>query len=265
MQQASPRQQQQPAYHTAQQQQAAAALPAMLQPRPQRRCAEVCLELLLAEAVQQFSEQRYGPAGSAALQAVGFRVGRQLAERCVGLQRWLVRCRPTCRGAAACNTTTTSFTHQLRRSNGSCLCIHHSAQHSSHATPMHHTCRARSYSRDKPRLGDTLDVIKFVCKDFWLAVFKKQVDNLKTNHRVRAVQKLWLFESTCSSSDSMLKQQQLRAAAASWRRSAACATGVRSARSRNCPCACAGHLRPAGQQLPLAAAPGAAELSGSRL
>ena len=42
----------------------------------------------------------------------------------------------------------------------------------------------RRYSKDKPRLGDTLEVIKFVCKDFWQAVFKKQVDNLKTNHRV---------------------------------------------------------------------------------
>jgi hypothetical protein len=40
------------------------------------------------------------------------------------------------------------------------------------------------YSKDKPRLGDTLEVIKFVCKDFWQAVFKKQIDNLKTNHRV---------------------------------------------------------------------------------
>lgn len=43
------------------------------------------------------------------------------------------------------------------------------------------TCR---YSRDKARLGDTLEVIKFLCKDFWQALFKKQVDNLKTNHRV---------------------------------------------------------------------------------
>jgi hypothetical protein len=27
--------------------------------------------------------------------------------------------------------------------------------------------------------------MKFLCKDFWQALFKKQVDNLKTNHRVR--------------------------------------------------------------------------------
>ncbi|TDZ74412.1 Trafficking protein particle complex subunit 6B [Colletotrichum trifolii] len=37
--------------------------------------------------------------------------------------------------------------------------------------------------RDRPRFNDTLDVIKFVCKDLWSLVFRKQIDNLKTNHR----------------------------------------------------------------------------------
>eukprot|EP00775_Hariotina_reticulata_P007197 gene7197-7411_t len=69
---------------------------------------------------QEVNSEPYGPTAAAALQAVGFRVGRQLAER---------------------------------------------------------------YSKDKPRLGDTLEVIKFVCKEFWQTVFKKQIDNLKTNHR----------------------------------------------------------------------------------
>ncbi len=49
--------------------------------RPQRKCAEVCLELLSIEAVQLFSGKQYGPSAAAALQAVGFRVGAQLAER----------------------------------------------------------------------------------------------------------------------------------------------------------------------------------------
>lgn len=40
------------------------------------------------------------------------------------------------------------------------------------------------FSRDRPRMNDTLDVIKFVCKDLWTIVFRKQIDNLKTNHRV---------------------------------------------------------------------------------
>merc|ERR1712093_483350 len=38
-------------------------------------------------------------------------------------------------------------------------------------------------SRDRPRFTDTLDVIKFLCKDLWMLVFRKQIDNLKTNHR----------------------------------------------------------------------------------
>lgn len=44
--------------------------------------------------------------------------------------------------------------------------------------------RGCSFSRDRPRFNDTLDVIKFLCKDLWSLVFRKQVDNLKTNHRV---------------------------------------------------------------------------------
>ncbi|KAI1247472.1 hypothetical protein MGN70_011362 [Eutypa lata] len=39
------------------------------------------------------------------------------------------------------------------------------------------------FSRDRPRFHDALDAIKFVCKDLWMLVFRKQVDNLKTNHR----------------------------------------------------------------------------------
>lgn len=37
---------------------------------------------------------------------------------------------------------------------------------------------------ERPRFSDHLEAIKFICKDFWSEVFKKQIDNLKTNHRV---------------------------------------------------------------------------------
>ncbi|KAJ1852002.1 hypothetical protein H4R99_006967 [Coemansia sp. RSA 1722] len=33
------------------------------------------------------------------------------------------------------------------------------------------------------RLTDTLDIVKFICKDVWMLLFNRQVDNLKTNHR----------------------------------------------------------------------------------
>jgi hypothetical protein len=40
------------------------------------------------------------------------------------------------------------------------------------------------FSKDRPRMVEELDVVKFLCKDLWTLVFRKQVDNLKTNHRV---------------------------------------------------------------------------------
>jgi len=43
---------------------------------------------------------------------------------------------------------------------------------------------SEKFSRDRPRFSDHLDVIKFLCKDIWTIMFKKQIDNLKTNHRV---------------------------------------------------------------------------------
>eukprot|EP00250_Pteridium_aquilinum_P032880 c487_g1_i1 orf=108-653(+) len=42
---------------------------------------------------------------------------------------------------------------------------------------------AERYTKERPRFGDHLEAIKFICKDFWSELFKKQVDNLKTNHR----------------------------------------------------------------------------------
>ncbi|CAH0473654.1 unnamed protein product [Peronospora belbahrii] len=42
---------------------------------------------------------------------------------------------------------------------------------------------AEKEARDISRMLEPLDVIKFVCKDFWIAIFKKQIDKLQTNHR----------------------------------------------------------------------------------
>lgn len=38
-------------------------------------------------------------------------------------------------------------------------------------------------TKDTVRFKDELDVMKFICKDFWTSVFKKQIDNLRTNHQ----------------------------------------------------------------------------------
>ncbi|KAL2789990.1 trafficking protein particle complex subunit 6B isoform 1 [Daubentonia madagascariensis] len=39
------------------------------------------------------------------------------------------------------------------------------------------------FTRDTARFKDELDIMKFICKDFWTTVFKKQIDNLRTNHQ----------------------------------------------------------------------------------
>ncbi|KAF2639084.1 transport protein particle component [Massarina eburnea CBS 473.64] len=39
------------------------------------------------------------------------------------------------------------------------------------------------FSRTTPRPSDPLSTIKFLCKDLWTLLFRKQIDNLKTNHR----------------------------------------------------------------------------------
>ena len=57
-------------------------------------------------------------------------------------------------------------------------------------------------SKDHARFHDTLDIIKFICKEFWSVVFKKPIDNLKTNHRGVYVifdQDFCLFHKMCSS------------------------------------------------------------------
>lgn len=39
------------------------------------------------------------------------------------------------------------------------------------------------YALDRDRLDHDLDMVKFICKDFWEHAFRKQIDVLRTNHR----------------------------------------------------------------------------------
>ena len=48
------------------------------------------------------------------------------------------------------------------------------------------------FTKDCTRFKDELDTMKFICKDFWNSVFKKQVDNLRTNHQVCTIESLLL-------------------------------------------------------------------------
>jgi hypothetical protein len=51
------------------------------------------------------------------------------------------------------------------------------------ATFANATLDNHRFSANRPRPQTPLDSIKFVCKDLWPLLFRKQIDNLKTNHR----------------------------------------------------------------------------------
>ncbi|KAF7266752.1 hypothetical protein GWI33_019929 [Rhynchophorus ferrugineus] len=38
-------------------------------------------------------------------------------------------------------------------------------------------------TKEMPRFKDELDTMKFICTDFWSVIYKKQIDNLRTNHQ----------------------------------------------------------------------------------
>lgn len=100
------------------------------------------------------------------LESLGFRVGGDLAERCVS---GLAPALPAgLTGSAVADVV--PFLLFLLRCR--CLCI----------SPGRSCCRL---AFSKPRFTDSLDIVKFVCKDVWTAAFNKQIDNLRTNHRVR--------------------------------------------------------------------------------
>ena len=107
-----------------------------------RQCSESCLEYILAEATRHYRDTPNGPPPAVAVEAVGFRVGRQLAER---------------------------------------------------------------YTRDRQRLAEQLELMKFICRDFWTEVFRKQVDGLRTNHKGTFVLKdnafKWLLKLSAASAE----------------------------------------------------------------
>ncbi|XP_024527107.1 trafficking protein particle complex subunit 6B isoform X1 [Selaginella moellendorffii] len=106
-----------------------------------REVAESCLDGITMEMVATYCDRLHSSKPDLAarrIEAIGFQVGQQLAERLVPVD--LLAC--------------VNFPFGLIL-----------------------------YTRDRPRFTDHLEVIKFICKDFWAEVFKKQIDNLKTNHR----------------------------------------------------------------------------------
>ncbi|GAA5840621.1 hypothetical protein JCM9279_007384 [Rhodotorula babjevae] len=108
-----------------------------------------------AGAEGQAHEDEADEAVRSRLDDLGFRVGWATAER-------LARDRPRFPSLAQ---TTPAASHPSSASG----------------TPSH--TPLPSLSGAGPSSPETLEVVKFVCKDVWTVLYDKQVDNLRTNHR----------------------------------------------------------------------------------
>ncbi|XP_075242244.1 trafficking protein particle complex subunit 6b-like [Convolutriloba macropyga] len=39
------------------------------------------------------------------------------------------------------------------------------------------------FSKERERLKDELEMMKYICKEFWFNIYRKNIDNLRTNHQ----------------------------------------------------------------------------------
>ena len=114
-----------------------------------RRCSETCLDLLAIQLVRYYQKQSLAPA-AASIEAIGMRS---------------FRARPFL-------TSSQSQMHAVRTVTRVCDAGFRVGRQ-----------LVERYTQNRPRLGEHLDVIKFICKEFWADLFGKTVDNLRTNHR----------------------------------------------------------------------------------
>lgn len=101
------------------------------------------------------SQSEFTPAQR--LEKIGYRIGWLLSERLLVSKPLLPRTMPSA--------------------------VVNSRQQQASAPPDSPDAAAGAQAYQPAPVIDALECIKFVCKDVWTAMFDKQVDNLRTNHR----------------------------------------------------------------------------------
>ena len=102
---------------------------------------------------------------SSRLDEIGFKVGWALVERCVSLLLFSF----TLLSIPAEYPTSFSLARDKPRFPA--------------APPPSLSSSASATPQSAPSESHILDLVKFVCKDVWISLYDKQVDNLRTNHR----------------------------------------------------------------------------------
>ncbi|OMO55300.1 Transport protein particle (TRAPP) component [Corchorus olitorius] len=140
-----------------------------------REVSESCIDSLLTEMVSTYCNRFYANKPELAarrIEAIGYQVGHQLSERKLSIPYrrdavWILGERMLVVGFY--NQEVFAFVVLL----GIAVIV---------ISGVPFKCD-RMYTMERPRFSDHLEAIKFICKDFWSELFKKQIDNLKTNHR----------------------------------------------------------------------------------
>ena len=118
-----------------------------------RTCSESCMELLSLELVHYYARQSSIPA-AAAIEAIGKRhISKVVKMPCFlpCLSKQNIKANQI---IIACTFTSMQYWHAGFRVGRQL---------------------AERYTANRGRLGEPLEVIKFICKEFWAAVFRKQV------------------------------------------------------------------------------------------
>ncbi|MQM04431.1 hypothetical protein Taro_037225 [Colocasia esculenta] len=142
-----------------------------------REVAESCVDGLLIEMVSAYCDRFYATKPELAarrIEAIGYQVGLQLSERTLdskGGQVLVLQKELPWESKFAISDLGFVSGGSKRRDLG---------EISVRSREIRITER---YAMERPRFTDNLEAIKFICKEFWSELFKKQIDNLKTNHR----------------------------------------------------------------------------------
>ena len=93
---------------------------------------------------------------------------------------------------------------------------------------------AERLARDRERLVEVLDVVKFLCREFWTEAFRKPVDKLQTNNKGTFVLQDFSFRplralSTAPGSDARLQALRIAVGACGLVRGALAAFGLEAA------------------------------------
>lgn len=158
---------------------------------PVASCMDTTLEYLLLETIRYYATLADQVAAVHAVETMGFRIGSQLAERCVQIGNVQ---RPAHAASKPILSSSTLCAHTVRVARAQALhpprpCM--SSETACRIPGLNWLATERKavmcrLTEGEDCMAEPLVKMRFICRQFWSALFGRQVGGLKTNHRVRS-------------------------------------------------------------------------------